>query len=384
MKGIYFSQIRDDKTYQGAVLKVFDEIKAFEKAGFEMRHVNATPLSAGLRSTHLGKGVCAAIPFTCVFSKFQYEKSFDEYDFYYFRFEAADFWLINFLKQLKKHNPDSKVLIEFPDYPNDIWLKKPAMFPIWLKDYCARKRYKGLVDRFVVLNPAYKEVYGVSTINYMNGIDISRIPARKPVIKTDDRIDAIGIGTMFPVHGFERFIKSMAYYYNNGGTRNIVFHIVGKGPGPELQKYINVTKETKMESHVVFEGELAGDELTECYNNCDLGVEVLALYRKGGLNLSSSLKSREYLARGVPIVSGCDIDILLGKEFRYWLRFDNDDSLINIDRIVEFYDKIYSNEPQTEVIHKIRQFAEDNCSYEATLRGVIGYLIEIGKDCSVL
>ncbi len=63
-------------------MKVFDEIRAFEQAGFEMRNVNFEPLSKGLRKTHAGKGICAAIPFTCIFmgKAFPYWKQFPNDD----------------------------------------------------------------------------------------------------------------------------------------------------------------------------------------------------------------------------------------------------------------------------------------------------------------
>lgn len=376
IKGIYFSQVNTDAKYQGTVAKVFDQIKAFENAGFEMRHVNFAPVSKGLRRTHIGKGLCAAIPFSYVFSKYEYEPSLDGYDFYYFRFEAADQPLTHFLKTLRDNNPDARILIEFPDYPNTAWLSSPIYFPLYLKDIVARGKYRKYIDRFVVLNPVYKEVYGVPTLEYMNGIDVSRIPVNEPNKRTSDRIDAIGIGTMFSVHGFERFIESMADYYKHGGKRDIIFHIVGKGPGPELKRYMTVTEETGMQDHVVFEGQLIGKELTKCYNKCSLAIEQLALYRKLGLQRSSSLKSREYLARGIPIVSGCDIDILLDKDFKYWLRFPNDDSPIDMQTVIDFYDGIYAEESAQQVISNIRQFAENNCTYDSTMHNVIAYINE--------
>lgn len=379
MRGLFFSQINTQKTEQGAVLKVFDEIRAFERAGFEMKHVNFPPDAAGLRKTRLGKGISAALPFAYVFSKYDYDPSFNGYDFYYFRFEAADYWLTHFLKQLRKHNPDSRILIEFPDYPNTAWMDSPFFFPIFLKDLAARHKYKKYVDRFVVLNPVYKEIYGVPTVTYMNGIDVSRVPVRQPDCDKTDRIDVIGIGTMFPVHGYERFIRSMASYYEQGGDRNITFHIVGDGPGKELQHYIRVADETDMTERVVFEGKMTGEKLSACFNHCRLAVEQLALYRRNGLQLSSSLKSREYLARGLPIVSGCDIDILLDKDFPYWLRFDNDDSAIDMKQIISFYDSVYSNETETQVIGEIRKFAENNCAYTSTLSRIFEYIRETDR-----
>lgn len=374
MKGIYFSQVRAGEVSQGAVMKIFDEIKAFEKEGFVMRHVNFEPISKGARTTHIGKGICAAIPFTYIFSKYQYDSSFDDFDFYYFRFEAVDFWMMRFMKQLKMHNPRGKIVIEFPDYPNTVWMKGVLYTPLLLKDYAARRKYHKYVDRFAVLNPVYKEIYGVKTVPYMNGIDVSRIPVRVPHAKTDDsQIDIIGICTMFPVHGYDRFMESMARYYADGNKRNVVLHIVGDGPGPELKRYQTIVQKHGLSEHVIFEGRLTGNALTDCYNKCDLGVEVFAAFRKG-LQVSSSLKSREYLCRGIPIITACDIDILINREFPYILQFENNNSLVDIRRVVEFHDAVYRNETEGTVIQNIRKFAEDHCSYNATLQQVIEYI----------
>ena len=374
MRGIYFSQIRTEASYQGTVAKVFDEIKAFENAGFEMRHVNFSPSETGFRRFHIGKGICAAIPFTFIFSKYEYDSSFDGYDFFYFRFEAADRYLVKLLKQLKEHNPGSKIIIEFPDYPNTTWMKLPVYLPLLLKDIAARGHYEQYVDRFAVLNPVYKEIYGVKTIPYMNGIDVSRIPTRKPSTDTGkDSINIIGISTMFPVHGYDRVIRSLAEYYSKGNNRSIVIHIVGDGPGPELDSYKALVRELNLSERVVFEGRLVGEELYTLYDRCDLALEVFAAFRKG-LETSSSLKSREYLSVGIPIITACNIDILENQDFRYLLRFENNDSMVDFGKIVSFFDDIYSKESRKDVIENIRSFAEVHCSYDHTLRKVIEYI----------
>lgn len=373
MKGIFFSQINTDEKYQGAVQKVFDEINAFEIAGFEMRHVNVPPVSSGLRSTHLGKGICASIPFTYVFSGFSYDHSFDGYDFYYFRFEAADRWLIRILKELKNNNPNSLILIEFPNFPQNSWMVMPWCFPLLLKDVAARGKYKKYVDRFVVIDNAYSEIYKVPTLFYKNGIDTKRIPVRKPSNKAT--IDIVGVATMFPTHGYDRLIESMNTYYKNGGNRNIIFHVVGEGPGPELKKYKKMVDQYELSDHVIFEGTLVGEQLTECYNRCDIALDDLCSFRMG-LDISSSLKSREYLAYGFPIIAACDIDILKNKEYKYVLKLENNDSIIDMKCIIDFYDAIYSEESEESVINHIREFAEENCSYKSTLRSVISFIQE--------
>ncbi|MCR5688333.1 MAG: glycosyltransferase [Lachnospiraceae bacterium] len=374
IKGIYFSQVRPGETAQGAVMKVFDEIEAMKRAGFEMMHVNAEPLSSGLRRTHLGKGVCAAIPFTCVFSEFTYRPEYDLHDFYYFRFEAADCRFTSFLKKLKERNPNAKIIIEFPDYPNTYWLKGFVYLPLLLKDIAARRKYRGCVDRFAVLDPQYKEICGVRTLNYMNGIDISRIPTRKPggyAIK--DRIDVIGVSTMFPNHGYDRFILSMAEYYKSGGKRKIVFHVVGEGPGPELPRYRNMVKEYGLADNVIFEGRRVGEDLYSLFDKCDLALECLGAFRKG-LDLSSSLKSREYFAVGIPFVTGCVIDLIPEMDSPYVMKIANDESIPDMEQMLIFADSVYRKESEESVIANMRRFAEENCTYDHTLGEVIEYI----------
>ena len=374
IRGVFFSQIKPNERSQGAVQKVFDEIAAFEKEGYEIHHVNVEPVSTGLRATHLGRAFCAMVPFTYVFSGYRYDRSLDGYDFYYLRFEAADRWLIHMLKMLRKNNPSAKILIEFPNYPNNAWMVMPWCFPLLLKDIMARPEYKKCIDRFVVLDKAYPVIYDVPTLHYTNGIDVSRIPVRKPCNKPDDRmISIVGVATMFPSHGYERLIESMNVYYKGGGDRNVVFHVVGEGPGPELKKYMELVARYGLSEHVVFEGTLYGDRLTECYNKCDLALDDLCGFRIG-LEISSSLKSREYLAYGLPIIAACHIDILMDKEFKYLLKLENDDSLIDLRRIIDFYDSIYLDESTEAVIGNIRRFAQNNCSYSSTLRNVFSYI----------
>ena len=374
IRGIFFSQIRTNEKTQGAVQKVYDEIGAFGKEGFEIRHVNFEPVSSGLRSTHIGRALCASLPFTYVFSGYLYNPSFDGYDFYYFRFEAADCWLIWLLKELRKHNPAAKILIEFPNYPNNAWMVLPWCFPLLLKDIMARSKYRKYIDRFVVLDKAYPEIYGVPTLLYINGIDVSRIHTRMPHKKeVKSRIDIVGVATMFPSHGYERLIESLNAYYKTGGDRNVVFHVVGEGPGPELRKYKTLVRQYGLSEHVVFEGSLFGDALAQCYNKCDMALDDLCGFRIG-LEVSSSLKSREYLAYGLPIVAACYIDVLMDKDYKYLLKLVNDESLIDLRQIIDFHDRLYSEESEETVIDNIRKFAEENCSYSSTLKNVFSFI----------
>ena len=115
-----------------------------------------------------------------------------------------------------------------------------------------------------------------------------------------------------------------------------------------------------------------GDDLDKIYNKVDIGICSLGCYKKG-IYWSSELKSREYLSKGIPIVAGINIDILkvISKEF--YLQFPNDDSEINLEEIIDFYDKIYKND-RRNVAKAIRDMARKYIDIETTMQPICVYI----------
>ena len=92
---------------------------------------------------------------------------------------------------------------------------------------------------------------------------------------------------------------------------------------------------------------------------------------------SSVLKIREYLAKGLPIVSGCHEDAFEDEKFNYYLEFPNDDSVIDIKKIVDFYDFIYSKktyEDRVKITYTIHEYAKRQVNYDVVFKNVIDYL----------
>lgn len=370
MKGFYFAQINPDDNKLGAVKKVHDQVEAFSKSGFDIELECEPPINNGLRSSFFGKGLLASVPFLPVFSKYKHKQEYLCSDFYYFRFLAADYHFIRFLRWLKKNNGGAKVFVEFPTYPTTHWMKSVFHIPLIIKDVVARRKYKGLVDWFVVTRSDLKELYGVPVIPLKNGIDVDRIPIRTPSINPDNEIHVIGVATMFPFHGYDRFLKGMGRYYNSSKSKKrIVLHLVGQGPGKELPRYKQIALREHIEPFVIFEGEKQGEELDSIFNKCSLALCSLGMFRHG-LDMASSLKTREYLARGIPLVSGCAIDVLEGTDFAYELRFRNDESIIDINEVVNFYERVYQDKSENEVIMEIREFAREHCDVSALMKCV--------------
>lgn len=374
MNGIYFIQSKvNDAKNSGPLNKIKDEISSFEASCLHAEIINFQPIENGLRKSFLGKGIFASLPFLPVFSYYEYKPEFDNKNFYYIRFEAADYPFRKFLKKLRKNNPSAKIVIEFPDFPNTIWMKSIFYAGIFLKDFYARKFYKKYIDRFAVWNDDYKEIYGVKTVSYKNGIEVDRIPIKNHLPHINGSLRLIAIGSMFRFHGFDRLLRGLKIYYESSHTKVVYIDIVGSDLGGERKKYEKYVVQNNLSEYVTFYGRKEGKELAELFDKCDIAVSSLGMYRIG-FKYASSLKSREYLARGIPIVAGCPIDVIHNTDFNYCIEFPNDNSAINIDKIIEWYDSLLVSKSPEEMANEIRDFAKKNCDTSVVMNNVIEYL----------
>ena len=80
-------------------------------------------------------------------------------------------------------------------------------------------------------------------------------------------------------HGFDRVIRGIAQYYENGGKCNVIFHIVGQGDESENLK--GLATSLNLEKNIIFHGSKFGAELDALYENADIGVDALGAHRKG-------------------------------------------------------------------------------------------------------
>lgn len=289
------------------------------------------------------------------------------YDGCYIRYVYADFQFLQVLRELKRK--DTKILVEIPTFPYDKELKDSIENRIvLLLDRTYRNHMKKYVDKIVLFSKE-KEVYGIPTLTTMNGVVFSKIPISKHENSLNE-IGIIAVADLAPWHGYDRFINGLGQYYQKGGKRNICFYIVGEGT--ELKRYGEIVKKYNLNNHVIFCGSLYNKELDNIYDKCTLAVECLGMHRKG-MNYSSSLKSREYAAKGMPIVTSAIIDVFNKNEYPYIYKVSEDDTPINISKMLQFYDKIYGEKEYNIVAQEIRNFASHYCDMDITMRPVINF-----------
>ncbi len=293
-------------------------------------------------------------------------------NFFYIRPIPTDRRYIGFIGELRNRYPEAKILVEFPTYPygKDI-LQSRSMWPWFFKDRIYRKYYRSLIDRIITVTED-SSIIGIPTIRIINGIIVGDIHPDYYGEHEDneDVIRLIAVAQFQPSHGYERIIASLASYYKNGGKRSIVLDMVGYGK--ECDKYKRLVGKWGLNEHVIFRGKQTGDDLKYYLEKADIGLSGFASYRQS-IEVSSSLKVREYLAYGLPVVSGCREDVFTDNT-EFFLEFANDRSEVEMQRIIDFYDELVGKYSHMGLKQQIREFAEKTIDMSVTLMPVIDYI----------
>lgn len=127
------------------------------------------------------------------------------------------------------------------------------------------------------------------------------------------------------------------------------FHIIGPGRAEFCASGVQPG------ANLVFHGYLSGLESKQLLQSMDVGISTLALHRKS-MNEASPLKSRQYLAQGLPFISAYEDTDIPGEEFV--CRLPNTESNVSDSFAVlnAFVVRAFRNEPLRRAA---RAFAEN-------------------------
>lgn len=243
----------------------------------------------------------------------------------YIRRCRATIFSINFFNKLKRKGV--VIFMEIPTYPYDGEVKGIKSKVGLLIDKFFRTKYKYSISRVITYsNDSF--IFGVKCINISNGInkkDIVDIQYNLP--KICQVYEFISVSSMCHWHGIDRFLHGIEK------TNRVIFHIVG----PKNTYYYDLLKIVNskgLEGKVIFHGFLDHDQLSEIYQRCHIAVGSLGRHRSGVENLSS-LKNREYIAKGLPIIYS-ENDHDFDRE-KFVFKVSADESDVKIDDVLVWY-----------------------------------------------
>lgn len=296
----------------------------------------------------------------------------EEPDFLYVRRTVADREYLRFWKHVKERFPHCRIIIELFTYPYDKDdFGKWNAWPFYIKELLYRPKLRRYVDRFTTYTED-REIFGIPTIQSANGINVEGVTQISGEYE-DGQINLIGVAFMQRHHGYERIIKGLHEYYAKG-TREYQVTLRLIGDGPEKPLYQELVSRYRLEEYVLFYPTMSGEELDELYDKSDIALVSFGMYKVGVRGRLSALKSRECLAKGMPLITGCEIDVL-SEDYPYAKVFPNDDSVIDIEEIVSLYRRIRkSGKRKKELADTIREFAREHVSMEAVMRQIVAYI----------
>ncbi|WP_417776491.1 glycosyltransferase family 4 protein [Stutzerimonas xanthomarina] len=201
------------------------------------------------------------------------------------------------------------------------------------------------------------------TVKVGNGVNIDKdLPLTKS-FWPDSELRLIAVAQLASWHGYDRLINALALLKAIHPEFKVKCVIVGAGE--ELASLQSMVSKEGLKEQVTFAGMLTGNALDEVFEHAHVGVSSLCLYRKN-VEEASDLKTREYMARGLPVLGvGKDPDIDDNSPFRFLVRNNNDAKEL-AERIYEFS---MIELPRSA---DIRDFAEERLSLEGKLRSILG------------
>lgn len=273
---------------------------------------------------------------------------------------------IKFLEEIRRKN--TKIILEYPTYPFRYEFFRtygPLFFLVYYPRY---RRINDLVDLVVVFGE--KELSGRKLITISNGIDPSDVTLRKPV-PDENVLNLIGVARLRYWHGYDRVVRGLWEYYRRTPERKVYFHIVGDGP--ELPRLKKLTKKLELEEYVVFHGPKHGGELDRLFDSSHVAVASLGMHRSN-LKTGSTLKVREYCARGIPFVVGYK-DVDFPEDFPFLLRIPSDESPVDIQKVISFYEELKKTHPDYPLL--MRKYAEEHLSWEIKMKPLVERIMEM-------
>ncbi len=294
----------------------------------------------------------------------------------YIRYPRSDYLFLRLLKKAKKQG--IRIAMEIPTYPYDMegyeTFKGRIINGL---DRHYRKQLHRYVDRIVTYSDD-REIFSIPTINTINGVDFDVVRADETPVDTSRQIQLVAVSAMYRVHGYDRLIRGLHEYYKNGGSRNILLKLVGKGDAYE--EYHRLVEEFGLQDHVIFCGARFGAELEQAYEGSAVGVNSLAIHRQG-LEKESTLKTKEYAAKGLPILSSSYVDAFSeAGNARYALRIPPDESPVDVAELVDFVDRVYSTGTTAQIRRDIRADGCNTCDVHITMKCVADYLLGTGDE----
>ena len=259
-------------------------------------------------------------------------------------------------KEIKeqKLNIAKKKYAKFSFLPSQFfyWFQE-RKYPLYAEKYLScsilKNAFAGSCVTTEIANYERRRNRGYKTFVSSNFYDFSNVQLSTFVYQKNEILSfGMIVSTTATWYGLDRLIRSFAPF-----QKKYKLVIAGIEQSNELVK--KLIEENNITENIYFLGKIKTHQLTSFYNTVHVCFGSLGLYNLD-LNYASTLKVKESLAFGVPVVIGYnEEDFIANKDFApYYLQLPNCNSLFDFDAIKTFAVKFYAD-PENK--RKLRDLA---------------------------
>ncbi len=284
-----------------------------------------------------------------------YLKNFEpKVDIAFLRWLGFDIPYIALLKTIKKRKK-SHVIVDMHSYFPGIKFSNLKSKYMTFNTDLFHKIAAEQIDTFLTEGDL-EYLWGKKTVHASIGISLDKLE-KHVYVGDPEEINMISVAIERPYHGYDRLIKSL-YEYNKAfpGARRINLHLVGT-INDSTKKLVN---DLGLENHVFLYGKKFGQELTDIYSLCNLGIGPVCQHRVGGKK-GTGLKTKEYFGIGIPYFYAGE-EVCVPQNYPYVMEIPDDESLVDMHAVEEFY---LSYKDNKNVAQEMREYAARNYSWDS-------------------
>jgi hypothetical protein len=385
MKGLYLTLLTlSSLSSQGYNTKIYGQVDAFRKAGIAMHIISLGNEKTVILTKHSYRSRDAVVILSR-FKKYFWNNriklfsaalqfiKIEKPEVLYIRYPFSDPIYIGFLHKLRQVAADTVILSEIPTFPyvHDIKLTIRGRITL-LVDRICRQLLKNYIDRIVSVDYEDK-IFDIKTISIQNGVNVDMFTPVSSSCFPKQALRLIGVANLQDYHGYDRVVSAIKKWVKLH-DRDIVFHIVSP-PTIALAKLRNVVEKNKLNKYIIFHGRKTGEDLNDIFNKCNIAVGTLAWHRIN-VTQASPLKSREYMARGIPFIYASK-DQGIASSLPYALQVPSNDDPVGLDNVLEFL-KISLSNP--ERCNQMRKYAKKKWDWSSVMKPVIKEIKKISID----
>ena len=301
----------------------------------------------------------------------------DKYDLMVLRYSGADFSLFrDFLRNnatriVTEHH--TKELPEALTYNTTLPQKLITLFMERVLGPIIIRRCAGLIANCEEVKAYELRRAGcaIPATVVTDGVSVEGVPFSGHAPYTGNELSLLCIAAFFdPWQGLDRVLRGLQAYTSQRPLLHL--KVVGDVSAEDYHSARPLVDKKNVK--VEFLGKLYGPRLEEVFGNTHLAFSPLAMFRKK-INEGCALKTREYLARGLPFIIG-HRDPDLDDAENYFLSILPDNSPVDMHYVVEFAEEVLKTRGASRAM---REFAKTRVDWKIKMLEMWDFLKSVSR-----